>query len=227
MFQYFSILSPNGTPEQAALVAAQDAPFEWETKDGQWLLRVGEIKSPDLVFYFRKDALFIQEATKTVRVALPPENVKSFTFEPINEDGRAFTSMSVAVPLTPGGIEWTDWAGKTIDLREKDAHFFTKKEGGALTLPAVITEKEDHVRVGTPKGFLRFLKNKFGDLRCEVEELTGGRDVLISISAGPHRFTKSHQFDLSTDITTAQRPNLILADGYERQAAVWIEKNHE
>jgi len=227
MFKYFSILSPNSIPEQAALVAAHEAPFEWETQNGQWLLRVGEIKSPDLVFYFRKDALFIQEATKTVRVALPPENVKSFIFEPINEDGSAFTSMSVAAPLTPGGTEWTDWAGKTIDPRKKDARFFTKRDCGALSLPAVITEKEDHVRVSPPKGFLRFLKNKFGDFRSEAEELTGGRDVLISIFAGPHRFTKNHRVDVSIGVATIHRQTFMLADGYEEQVAAWSEKSQE
>jgi|SRR5476651_358450 len=190
MFRFYSALSPNGTPEKAALLAALDLPHVWELDEesGRWSLEAtGLLSFTDVFFSANEDMLFIHQNAKIFKIPFPANMSHKFSLQINTDKGDVmgfqtiFTPPRITVPQN-----WFSAPARPVDLRERDVQLFHRLGDGRISLPIfAVHGDEKGIFLRVPPRFLYFLSQTATPKAvCSVAVRENIRFVDVVLSAG-------------------------------------------
>jgi hypothetical protein len=205
VIRYYSSLSPNGTPEPAALAAAETAPHEWVEDGGIMVLRVLGLGTDDVVFCRVNGSLYIHQHQKIVKV---PDFFKDdecvFCLEVWEKQDEKTASVLVRLPRQ-NKMMWMRRNGEGVDLLRLDQEVFKKTGVNSCGMPMFSVGGVGQVNIILPYKFIDFLKKEVGEIQWKIEEVGENLFKLSAIGSMIGFSSIMRDFDLKERLERGER----------------------
>jgi hypothetical protein len=185
MFKFYSLLSPTGKPDPAALALAEGVEHSWSRQEGMLTLEVVGLDVSPFFLCSDGSSLFLYHPHKIYRVSLPSAPDQRFILSAWDSNKEELGAGLARIPA-PG--RWCKRSGEVVDLLSLDRELFPEVDPGVRALPSfTVGVGANNVCILFPYGLLDLLESVEGPLHWVAKPINAG-SVSLSAQGKTQRF---------------------------------------